>query len=98
MFAQPEFISYKSGVFDCLPMLPALNHAVLLIGYDNEGWIIKNSWGTSWGYGGFGKISYEGNCGIGTVVYQFTALSIQKDGILLLLASVLILISLITSL
>ncbi|XP_024537799.1 actinidain [Selaginella moellendorffii] len=36
------------------------DHAVLVIGYGTEGgmpyWIIKNSWGTSWGEDGFMKI------------------------------------------
>ena len=36
-----------------------------MIGYDEDGnWIIKNSWGTSWGDGGFGIVSKDYNCGI----------------------------------
>ncbi|NLV27130.1 MAG: hypothetical protein GXY48_08190 [Methanomicrobiales archaeon] len=36
-------------------------HAVLLIGWDEttDEWIIKNSWGTDYGTGGFGKIPYN---------------------------------------
>lgn len=40
------------------------NHAVLLMGWDdaacngNGAWLVKNSWGTSWGTGGYGWIQY----------------------------------------
>jgi Papain family cysteine protease len=38
-------------------------HALLVVGYDDAGqyWIVKNSWGTGWGDGGFGKVSYTAN-------------------------------------
>jgi hypothetical protein len=34
-------------------------HAVALVGYSDEGFIIQNSWGTSWGNGGFALLPYE---------------------------------------
>ncbi|XP_048598112.1 oryzain alpha chain-like [Brassica napus] len=40
---------------------PRGDHVVLLVGYNslngNHYWIIQNSWGTTWGDGGFAKIS-----------------------------------------
>ena len=35
-------------------------HLILVIGYDDtmQAWLIKNSWGTNWGDGGFGWIGY----------------------------------------
>ncbi|MBN2251268.1 MAG: PKD domain-containing protein [Candidatus Altiarchaeota archaeon] len=33
-------------------------HCVVLVGYNANGWIIKNSWGTNWGSGGYGLIPY----------------------------------------
>lgn len=35
-------------------------HLVLVVGYDDtmQAWLIKNSWGTGWGDGGFGWIGY----------------------------------------
>ncbi|XP_030630666.1 cathepsin O [Chanos chanos] len=45
------------------------NHAVLVIGYDTTGdvpyWIVRNSWGTSWGDEGYAYIKIGANmCGI----------------------------------
>jgi len=39
--------SYKSGVFNNCKT--SLDHGVLLVGVNDQSWIIKNSWGTSWG-------------------------------------------------
>jgi hypothetical protein len=34
-------------------------HAVLLVGYDERGFLAKNSWGTGWGDGGYFRITYD---------------------------------------
>ncbi|XP_069833965.1 cathepsin O isoform X2 [Dendropsophus ebraccatus] len=49
------------------------NHAVLVVGYDNSGdipyWIVKNSWGTSWGVDGYVHVKMGQNlCGIADFV------------------------------
>ncbi|HZT43937.1 MAG TPA: C1 family peptidase [Chthonomonadaceae bacterium] len=33
-------------------------HAFLLVGYDEKGFWLQNSWGAGWGLGGFARISY----------------------------------------
>lgn len=54
MYAGGNFMTYRGGVYTGCPdyntSVSQLNHAVLIIGYDSSGnYIIKNSWGTSWG-------------------------------------------------
>ena len=34
-------------------------HAVLLVGYDERGFIAKNSWGTDWGDGGYFRVAWD---------------------------------------
>jgi hypothetical protein len=34
-------------------------HAVSIVGYNENGFLIKNSWGTTWGENGYGWVSYD---------------------------------------
>jgi C1A family cysteine protease len=67
---QREFQLYKSGVFtgECGTNL---DHGVLVVGYSTDYYIVKNSWGTTWGDKGYiylGKGSQynngDGQCGL----------------------------------
>jgi C1A family cysteine protease len=58
---------YTGGVYKQTSSVFKGNHAILIVGYDdNLGcWICKNSWGTAWGENGWFKIAY-GECQIDT--------------------------------
>uniref|UniRef100_A0A8D0HTT2 Cathepsin H n=1 Tax=Sphenodon punctatus TaxID=8508 RepID=A0A8D0HTT2_SPHPU len=67
-----DFMSYKDGVyssFKCDSTPDKVNHAVLAVGYEEENgtpyWIVKNSWGPSWGIEGYFYIERGKNmCGL----------------------------------
>ncbi|WAR11204.1 CATL2-like protein [Mya arenaria] len=59
-----SFQLYKSGIYHdaiCANSIDLLNHGVVLIGYGNEKsgeyWLVKNSWGKSWGMEGYGTFT-----------------------------------------
>ena len=55
-----DFFSYSGGVYHHVSGSLAGGHCVEVIGYSEaeQCWIVKNSWNTTWGVGGFGKIAY----------------------------------------
>ena len=70
------FDEYKSGIISSTGCGTNLDHGVLIIGYGTENgedyWLLKNSWGTSWGEDGYFRIKRDdldrgpGICGIAT--------------------------------
>ncbi|EAR95842.1 papain family cysteine protease (macronuclear) [Tetrahymena thermophila SB210] len=67
--------NYRSGIFNgCDQSHIKLNHAVLAVGYDQQGnWIIKNSWSAHWGENGYMRLAPNNTCGILSSNLQVTA-------------------------
>lgn len=74
-----DFEYYAGGLYspmDCPFQMGDLDHAMLVVGFDNESewgpvWIVKNTWGVTWGDNGYLYIRKGENvCGIAAdVVY-----------------------------
>jgi hypothetical protein len=83
--AQP-WQTYTSGIFNsaaCLHGYYDLDHCVQVTGYGTQSgtqyWLVKNSWGTTWGEQGYIKIIYGVNmCGIADeVTYAFGSATVN---------------------
>lgn len=62
----PTFQLYSHGIYDD-PMCSStsVNHAMVIVGYTPEYWILKNWWGEHWGENGYMKIRRNHNtCGL----------------------------------
>ena len=60
---------FNEGIYECNNNLD-VNHAVVIVGYNDEEeyWIIRNSWSSSWGDNGYFKVKY-GECSIEDYAY-----------------------------
>ncbi|KAM9852038.1 uncharacterized protein ACBR49_005144 [Aulostomus maculatus] len=68
--SQPEFYLYRRGVYNDPKCSTRVNHAVLVVGYGtlsgDDYWLVKNSWGVSFGDLGYIRMARNKNdqCGI----------------------------------
>ena len=82
--ADDNFVHYKGGIFGSGPCGPIkslkLSHAVTVIGYTNEYWWIKNSYGESWGEKGYMRLKRKGDsrytvCGLSMAASIYPTIS-----------------------
>jgi len=80
--AASQWGSYSSGVFTgcSFDANIAINHAVVLVGYgtdavDGDYWIVRNSWGSSWGEDGYIRLQRQSKaqCGVNSTPMDGTA-------------------------
>ena len=50
----------SNGIYRCIGT-PSLNHAIVIVGYNDTGgyWITKNSWGSGWNSNGYFNVGYN---------------------------------------
>ena len=88
IYGDKGFQAYKSGIYTGCPTCSTcsfdlINHAVVIVGYDVYGnYIVKNSWGTSWGMNGFGIVSKDTDCALSAYAFQFSSDAAPLGGVL----------------
>ncbi len=73
----------QTGIFDSPTCYnDGVDHSVLVVGYDLSGttpyWIIRNSWGSSWGESGYMRLAItggSGTCGINVLPAYYPVLA-----------------------
>ena len=70
MHVYPDFQHYRGGVYEHAGV-DDINHALLLIGWDDSlgAWIVRNSWGRGWGQQGCAYVRY-GCCRLGSYAHR----------------------------
>lgn len=74
-----DYLNYESGVYQHGSASNEVGgHWLTVVGWvddpidANEGyWIVKESWGTDWGEGGYAKIAYKDECGIDDFIIYY---------------------------
>ena len=71
-----DFFAYHSGVYTHKSGAQAGGHCVCCIGYSQslKAWLCKNSWGPTWGLGGYFWIGF-GQCGIDSDMWGISSFS-----------------------
>ncbi len=70
------FHHYRKGVFDEFVPGERTTHAVNIVGWDDKkgAWLVRNSWGTHWGEGGYAWVAYGCNA-----IGAYAAYAVAKE-------------------
>ena len=83
VYVNYAFQAYTGGIFDGCETA-AINHGVVLVGWDdNQGtagvWIMRNSWSSGWGEGGYMRIPYDcSNIGYAACYVEYSGTAILE--------------------
>lgn len=76
-------MSYTGGVYKgCRSdSTNYINHAVVLVGYDDStsSWLVKNQWSKYWGESGYIRLSYNNDCGLSSILGNIKFTSYNSD-------------------
>jgi len=62
-------MSYENGTFPGVACGGEIDHAVTIVGYTPDYWIVRNSWSQDWGDDGYFYLERDVNaCGVGTYI------------------------------
>lgn len=62
-------MSYEKGTFPGIACGTEIDHAVTIVGYTPDYWIVRNSWSQDWGDNGYFYLERDVNaCGVGTYI------------------------------
>ena len=65
--------SYSGGIYKAHMCTTDIDHAVTIVGYTKDAWIIKNSWGPYWGENGYLYLERGKNaCGVAEYIVYIT--------------------------
>lgn len=65
--------NYRGGIFRSRHCSKNIDHAVTIVGYTKDAWIIKNSWGPNWGRDGYLYLERGQNaCGVAEYIVYIT--------------------------
>lgn len=66
LYLLPINFYFSTGIYDDFTCTSAtVNHAMLIVGYTKDAWILKNWWGSHWGENGYMRLRRNRNrCGI----------------------------------
>lgn len=73
LYVYEDFMNYGGGIYKHVTGKSLGGHAVSIVGYDDaqRAYIIRNSWGPTWGENGFGRVSYDDVSGVGDQTWSY---------------------------